>query len=140
MKKDHIDRKFLIIAVNPAKRPIVGAIVRALQWLLLFFAGIGKGGVYTDREAALFLAKDEIFLSAIYHYVRRCRIVLGRDSLQTISARLLLERVQTYQRCHETKNPDVDPGREEQNVIMPGEDVKQGPDQTGGFDGTARER
>jgi hypothetical protein len=116
----NIDRKFLILAVNPAKRPFVGFLLRCIQAVFLVIFG-ERSGVYTNRQAVLFLAKDRLFLEALRQYFRSCKVVLGRDNPQTEGIWLLMGRVIRYQTVHGARYPDVDPGREEKNIIYPGE-------------------
>ncbi len=143
--KIDIDRKFLTIAVNPAKRPWVAIIVLIFQTLIVWLCGRGKkGGIYTQKDSVLFLAKDRLFLSSLHDYAWRNRVSLGRDNPQTISVKLLLERVQSYQKNFPTKLPDVDAGLEMGSVIKPyewpGKRQPLAADAAGGFDGTGIER
>lgn len=80
-----IDRKFRILAVaNRSRR------------------------VYTEDEAALFLAKDKAFLLTLPDYYRHCQeLGAGEDQLRAVE--LMTERVRRYQESVESKVPDVDP-------------------------------
>ena len=78
-----IDRKFKILAVNPA-----------------------TGKSYTDQEGVFFCAKDRALPAALRAYSTEC-IRLGANPEHVASIGLLLERVKRYQAEVEAKVPDT---------------------------------
>lgn len=87
---EQVDRKFLIEAEH-----------------------ITKGIKHTERDAVLFLAKDNAFPATLRFYRQECER-LGADVSQLLSVDLLIDRVDTWRRLNpdQCKVPDVDYGEE----------------------------
>ena len=68
-----IDRKFQILAVNPA-----------------------NGHIYTERNAMLLCAKDKAVPAALKAYREEC-IEIGADPVHIESIDLLIQRVESFQ-------------------------------------------
>lgn len=79
-----IDRKYKILAINPV-----------------------SGGIHTEEDAILFLAKDLALLPMLEAYVEECSL-LGCEDTHIESLNLLIERVEAYQKTEPTKVPDTD--------------------------------
>ena len=79
-----IDRKYKILAINPV-----------------------SGGIHTEDDAILFLAKDEAILPMLDAYLEECEL-LGCEDSHLTSLNLLVERVEAYQRNVTSKVPDTD--------------------------------
>lgn len=94
MKVEAIDRKFQIAAVS-----------------------LRSGKKYTQANAVLFLAKDELLPKLLDEYHRLCAEAKV-DERQLLGIALLKERVIAYQRSNIKKVhlPDVEPGKEEKRV------------------------
>ena len=78
-----IDRKYKILAINPV-----------------------SGGIHTEEDAILFLAKDEAILPMLDTYLEECEL-LGCEDTHIDSLLLLMKRVETYQKEHGKKVPDT---------------------------------
>ena len=79
-----IDRKFKFVATNPCKR-----------------------SVYTEENAIVFCAKDKAVLPMLFAYVEECiRLDCGQMHIESI--RLLIGRVNDYQKSIESQIPDTD--------------------------------
>lgn len=77
---------------------------------------------YTEANAVVFLAKDVLLVPLLEYYLRLC----GQyhvDDAQTKGVRLLIGRVETWQKANldKLKLPDVDPGPEADRVCAPNE-------------------
>lgn len=72
-----------------------------------------SGKVYSEKEAMLFLAKDKALPNTLRFYMAECERI-GADPGQIESVRLMIERVEKYQRENPelAKIPDVDPAKE----------------------------
>jgi hypothetical protein len=81
---DIIDRKFRILAVNPA-----------------------KGTVYTEKNAVLLCAKDKAIIPALQAYRDEC-MKLNCHGGHIKSINLLIERVRNYQQLVQSRIPDTD--------------------------------
>ena len=78
-----IDRKFRILAVNPA-----------------------NGHIYTDKDALLLCAKDAAVPAALRCYLAECaKLGANPEHLQSVS--LLLQRVEAYQLVVDARIPDT---------------------------------
>ena len=78
-----IDRKYKIIAFNPC-----------------------SGNVHTEEDAVLFLAKDLAILPMLKEYLSECNS-LGCENSHLQSVRLLMERIEAYQKGHEPEIADI---------------------------------
>lgn len=78
-----IDRKFVLLAVNPC-----------------------NGNIYTEANALLLCAKDKAVPFALREYRRAC-IRLGCNGEHIESLDLLITRVDNYQREVESRIPDT---------------------------------
>ena len=78
-----IDRKYKIIAYNPC-----------------------SGGIHTEEDAVLFLAKDLAILPTLKEYLSECNN-LGCENSHLQSVRLLMERIEAYQKKHEPEIADI---------------------------------
>ena len=79
-----IDRKYKILAINPV-----------------------SGGIHTEDDAILFLAKDEAILPMLDAYLEECEL-LGCEDTHIDGLMLLMQRVEIYQKKHGKKVPDTD--------------------------------
>lgn len=81
-----IDRKFIIMAVNPCK----------------------PGAVYSEKDGVFFKANDEFFPVALKAYIQ-AMIESGRvDQNQIMCAELLLDRVMVKQAAEGKRTPDIE--------------------------------
>lgn len=78
-----IDRKFKILAINPC-----------------------NGKIYTEKNAMIFCAKDKALIPALQAYAVACH-KLGSNQDHIESIRLLIDRVEDYQRYIESRVPDT---------------------------------
>lgn len=78
--------------------------------------------VMDHTNAVVFLARDRLLPPTLRHYLVLCQAE-GADRRQQEGLRLLIERVERYQREHpeEVKLPDVDNTPEGQAIIAPNE-------------------
>jgi hypothetical protein len=102
---ERLDRKFSFMAFATGKRTPEGGHVH-----------------YTEEDAIVFLAKDVLLVPLLHYYLRLCgqyRVGVA----QTEGIRLLVDRVEAWQRGHLDllKLPDVDPGPEADRVCAPNE-------------------
>ena len=79
-----IDRKYKILAVNPC-----------------------SGGIHTEDDAILFLAKDLAVVPMLDAYIEECAL-LGCEAPHIDGIYLLMERVRAYQQNVTSKVPDTD--------------------------------
>ena len=78
-----IDRKFKFVAVNPC-----------------------NNHVYTEENAMIFCAKDAAVPNTLRAYYAEC-IKLGCNQEHIDSIKLLLDRVEAFQRDNESRIPDT---------------------------------
>jgi hypothetical protein len=84
MKRETIDRKFRILAVNPC-----------------------NGKIYTEKDALLLCAKDKAVLRALWAYHDECvNLKCGDEHIASI--KLLIARVRRFQEEVEAKTPDTE--------------------------------
>lgn len=79
-----IDRKYKILAINPV-----------------------SGGIHTEDDAIIFLAKDKALIPTLETYIEECEL-LGCEDSHLDGLNLLIERVEAYQRNVYSKVPDTD--------------------------------
>ena len=79
-----IDRKYKILAINPV-----------------------SGGIHTEDDAILFLAKDLAVAPMLDAYIEACAL-LGCEATHIHGIYRLLERVRAYQQNVMSKIPDTD--------------------------------
>jgi hypothetical protein len=81
---------------------------------------INSGKKYTQNNAIIFLAKDELLPSILDKYIELL-ITKNADERQIKGVELLKDRVLTWQRKYEKKVslPNVQSGKEEKNVCKP---------------------
>lgn len=79
-----------------------------------------KGVEFTDREAVVFLAKDNAFPAALQFYREEC-VRQGAGDLQIKGVDLLIERVALWRKLNPSKckTPDIEPGQEGIVVLRP---------------------
>jgi len=80
---EKIDRKFCILAVNPA-----------------------NGHIYTEQDSLLLCAKDVAVVPALKAYRDECERI-GANEAHILSVNLLIERVAKYQNEVNRKIPDT---------------------------------
>ena len=78
-----IDRKYKILAINPV-----------------------SGGIHTEDDAIIFLAKDKALIPTLETYIEECGF-LGCEDSHLESLNLLIERVRVYQQNVTSKIPDT---------------------------------
>ena len=92
-----IDRKFILLAVNPCH----------------------ENDVHTNEDSFLFLARDKFAPAALEGYIKAMRDSEEVGDAQVGSAELLLERVKAWQVEHGLRIPDVDEGCEMDVCLKP---------------------
>ena len=95
MEKPILDRKYRITAISTE-----------------------HGGSHTEYDSVLFLAKDKLLVPTLQYYLVLCHSE-GVDERQLEGVKLLLKRVEWYQKHNETKLPDVDTGPSGIHVTEP---------------------
>ncbi len=81
-----IDRKFVILAVNPCK----------------------PGSVYTEKDGVFFKAVDEFLPGALKKYIEDMKASGRVDANQILSAEMLLDRVLVKQAADGKRTPDIE--------------------------------
>ncbi|HBF42332.1 MAG TPA: hypothetical protein DDW42_01640 [Desulfobacteraceae bacterium] len=88
-----IDRKYKILAINPV-----------------------SGGIHTEDDAILFLAKDLAVIPMLEAYIEECEL-LGCEDTHLDGLNILVERVMKYQKDVDAKVPDTNrPGEIERTI------------------------
>lgn len=85
---------------------------------------VTRGAHYTDKEAVLFLAKDNLFLPLLYFYLLLCVLLVPLFQVKWLQVKgvwLLIGRVRNYRNQNQKilKYPDIYEGNESKAVLRP---------------------